>query len=231
MTTYTPRDFYGGAIKGPVPQNWVDAREREKKNSDVREIPSHQEVYLSPTTLTSQITEINQRVTEPETLSLDTLIPDLQTHQHQQQLDADAKAALYHVHDLCDEDDKLEIVTPPARVILGKFPAGTVAYRGVVRVTSPKGRRGPGSGSGVGIGGAVAGSSLEGGLTSTVTLWYLVVRLVEQETDLVVFVNVPREEFEKAGDLRGLEVEERLADGLITAFVEGLEVVDWDLFC
>ncbi|KAE8408271.1 hypothetical protein BDV37DRAFT_239274 [Aspergillus pseudonomiae] len=221
MTTYTTRDFYGGAIKGLTPQNWVDA-------SDVREIPSHQEVYLSPTTLTSQITEINQRVTDAETLAVDTLIPALQ----HQQLDADAKAALYHVHDLCDEDDKLEIVAPPSRVVLGKFPAGTVGYRGVVRVTSPKGRRSTtGSGSGVGIGGAVAGSSSEGGLTSTVTLWYLLVRLVEQETDLVVFVNVPREEFDKAGDLRALEAEERLADGLITAFVEGLEVVDWDLFC
>lgn len=26
MTTYTPRDFYGGAIKGLIPQDWVDAR-------------------------------------------------------------------------------------------------------------------------------------------------------------------------------------------------------------
>lgn len=155
----------------------------------------------------------------------------MQTHQ----LDADAKAALYHVHDLCDEDDKLEIVMPPTRVSLGKFAAGIVGYRGVVRVTSPKGRSaaraGTGSGSGVGIGGAVAGSSSEGGLTSTVTLSYLVVRLVEQETDLVVFVNVPREEFEKAGDLRGLEAEERLAEGLISGMVDDLEVVDWDLFC
>ncbi|KAB8224736.1 hypothetical protein BDV33DRAFT_199408 [Aspergillus novoparasiticus] len=221
MTTYTPRDFYGGAIKGLIPQNWVDA-------SNVREIPSHQEVYLSRTTLTSQITEINQRVTDSETSSLDTLInAQLRTYQ----LDPDAKAALYHVHDLCDEDDKLEIVTAPTRVILKKFPAGVVGYRGVVRVVSPKASSKAGSRVGSGIGGAVAGSSAEGELTSTVTLWYLVVRLVEQETDLVVFVNVPREEFEKAGDLRGLEAEERLAEGLIDGLVEGLEVVDWGLFC
>ncbi|KAE8136758.1 hypothetical protein BDV38DRAFT_283696 [Aspergillus pseudotamarii] len=231
MTTYTPHDFYGGAIKALIPQNWVDA-------SDVREIPSHQEVFLSRTTLSSQITEINQRVTDHETATLDTLIgAHLQTHQ----LDSDAKAALYHIHDVCDEGDKLEIVTPPTRVSLGKFSAGIVGYRGVVRVTSPKGRSaaragsgsgsGSGSGVGLGLGGAVAGSSSEGQLTSTVTLWYLVVRLVEQETDLVVFVNVPREEFEKAGDLRGLEAEERLAEGLISGLVDGLEVVDWDLFC
>ncbi|KAB8207248.1 hypothetical protein BDV34DRAFT_192485 [Aspergillus parasiticus] len=221
MTTYTPRDFYGGAIKGLIPQNWVDA-------SNVREIPSHQEVYLSRTTLTSQITEINQRVTDSETSSLDTLIgAQLQTYQ----LDPDAKAALYHVHDLCDEDDKLEIVTLPTRVILKKFPAGVIGYRGVVRVVSPKASSKAGSRVGSGVGGAVAGSSSEGGLTSTVTLWYLVVRLVEQETDLVVFVNVPREEFEKAGDLRGLEAEERLAEGLIDGLVEELEVVDWGLFC
>ncbi|KAE8358921.1 hypothetical protein BDV27DRAFT_136948, partial [Aspergillus caelatus] len=205
--------------------------------SDVREIPSHQEVFLSRTTLSSQITEINQRVTDSDTASLDTLIGSSYLQAHQ--LDADAKAALYHVHDICDEDDKLEIVTPPTRVSLGKFSAGIVGYRGVVRVTSPKGRSaaragsgsGSGSVSGIGIGGAVAGSSSEGGLTSTVTLWYLVVRLVEQETDLVVFVNVPREEFEKAGDLRGLEAEEKLAEGLISGLVDGLEVVDWDLFC
>ncbi|GMF69329.1 unnamed protein product [Aspergillus oryzae] len=228
MTTYTPRDFYGGAIKGLIPQDWVDARSRE--NSNVREIPSHQEVYLSRTTLTSQITEINQRVTDPETSSLDTLI---NTQLQSQPLKPDAKAALYHVHDLCDEDDKLEIVTAPTRVILRKFPAGVVGYRGVVRVVSPKAssRAGARVGSGVGIGGAVAGSSAEGELTSTVTLWYLVVRLVEQETDLVVFVNVPREEFERAGDLRGLGAEERLAEGLIDGLVQELEVVDWGLFC
>ncbi|KAE8379624.1 hypothetical protein BDV26DRAFT_258853 [Aspergillus bertholletiae] len=222
MATYIPRDFYGGAIKGLTPQNWVDA-------SDVREVPSHQEVFLSSTTLTSEITEINQRVTDSETASLDAAIPNLASLG----LDADAKAALYHVHDLCDEDDKLGIVTAPTRVSLGRFPAGTVGYRGVVRMTAPKGgrRTRTTTGTGVGIGGAMAGSSAEGGLTSTVTLWYLVVRLVEQETDLVVFVNVPREEFEKAGDLRGLESEEQLAEGLITELVERLEVVDWDLFC
>ncbi|KOC09765.1 Ran-interacting protein, partial [Aspergillus flavus AF70] len=203
---------------------------KKRENSNVREIPSHQEVYLSRTTLTSQITEINQRVTDPETSSLDTLI---NTQLQSQPLSPDAKAALYHVHDLCDEDDKLEIVTAPTRVILRKFPAGVVGYRGVVRVVSPKAssRAGARVGSGVGIGGAVAGSSAEGELTSTVTLWYLVVRLVEQETDLVVFVNVPREEFERAGDLRGLEAEERLAEGLIDGLVQELEVVDWGLFC
>lgn len=212
MTQYAPRDFYGGAIKGLIPQSWVDA-------SDVREVPDHQEVFLSPTTLTSQIVEINQRVSADETTSLSHLLPSTST--------PDEAAALYHIHDICDEDDKLEIVTGPTSVSMGKLlTSGISAYRGVVRVTSPKKQ---GRGTEVARA-AVAGSSAEGLLTSTVSLHYLLVRLGEQETDLVVFVNVPHEEFEKAGDLGGLEGEEGLARGLIGGLVEVLEVVDWGLF-
>lgn len=82
---------------------------------------------------------------------------------------------------------------------------------------------GPGSG-GTGVGGA------EGSLTSTTSCYYLLARLEEQETDVLVFVNVPREEFEGAGDSRGLAEEEQLAGGLVDEMVRRLRVVDWGLF-
>ncbi|KAF7585317.1 hypothetical protein BBP40_011240, partial [Aspergillus hancockii] len=124
MPTYIPRDFYGSAIKGLIPQGWLDA-------SDLREVPDHQEVYLSPTTLTTQITEINQRVETPETSS--TNLPTLPNPNPTN----DEHAALYHVHDLTDPTDTIEIVTGPTKVTMGKFPASTPAYRGVVTITSP----------------------------------------------------------------------------------------------
>ncbi|KAE8356885.1 hypothetical protein BDV28DRAFT_126351 [Aspergillus coremiiformis] len=187
MPTYTTRAFYGGAIKGPTPENWLDA-------SDVREIPDHQEVFLSRTTLTTQIIEINEFVDQG----------------------ADDAAALYHVRDLCDEDEKLDVVSGPTKVAMGRFAASVSGFRGVVCITGArKGRRG-------------VGSSGDGRLVSTVSVHYLVVRLPEQGTDLVVLVNVPHEEFEM--DLGGLEEEERLARGLIDGLVEELEIVDWGLF-
>ncbi|KAB8071140.1 hypothetical protein BDV29DRAFT_159761 [Aspergillus leporis] len=211
MATYTERDFYGSAIKGLVPQGWLDA-------SGLRDIPDHQEVHLSPTTLTTQIFEINQYVTPSETTTLPPLLlPTGAT--------PDERAALYHLYDLCDENDTVEIITAPTKVTMEKFPALTPAYRGVVAVTSPKNESRE-----AGVGGAVAGSSAEGLLTRKVSLHYLLVRLEEKETDLVVFVNVPHEEFEKRGDLGALEGEEELARGLIGGLVEGLEVRDWGLF-
>ncbi|KIW28571.1 uncharacterized protein PV07_08225 [Cladophialophora immunda] len=54
-TTYGTRELYGGAITVELPVELIDS-------SDIRQIPDHQEVFLSPTTLTSIIFEINDYV-------------------------------------------------------------------------------------------------------------------------------------------------------------------------
>ncbi|KAL4892623.1 hypothetical protein BDV59DRAFT_179320 [Aspergillus ambiguus] len=218
----THQPFYGGAIKGVIPQGWIDG-------SSLREVPDHQELFLSPTTLSSQIFEINQRVTEDEAKSvLQRTQPALAAEASDESLDK--AAALYHLNDLCDESDKLEVVVAPQVVAMGRFAAGAPsAYRGVAMMTTPKRqRRGPGVDSSVG--GATAGSSVDGALATRTSCHYLLVRLKPQETDLLVFVNVPHEEFERAGDPRALATEEELAEEVISGLVKELEVQDWSLF-
>ncbi|KIY02568.1 uncharacterized protein Z520_01033 [Fonsecaea multimorphosa CBS 102226] len=57
-TTYGARELYGGAMTVQLPVELIDS-------SDIRQIPDHQEVFLSPTTLTSIIFEINDYVRPP----------------------------------------------------------------------------------------------------------------------------------------------------------------------
>ncbi|OAL38788.1 hypothetical protein AYO20_01994 [Fonsecaea nubica] len=54
-STYGVRELYGGAMTVELPVDLIDS-------SDIRQIPDHQEVFLSPTTLTSVIFEIDDYV-------------------------------------------------------------------------------------------------------------------------------------------------------------------------
>lgn len=60
--------------------------------------------------------------------------------------------------------------------------------------------------------------------------YFLLVRLRQQNTDLVVLINIPHDEFEGNGDTEGLARERELAGGFLNAFVQTLEIQDWDLF-
>jgi Ran-interacting Mog1 protein len=80
-------------------------------NSDLREIPSHQEVWLSPTTLTNIIIEINQYETSQP---------------------SDAAAVTYHFKDVIDPEDTLQELSQPSLVemnssSLAKFAAYTIS--------------------------------------------------------------------------------------------------------
>ncbi|EXJ85786.1 hypothetical protein A1O1_06154 [Capronia coronata CBS 617.96] len=73
-TTYGIRDLYGGAMTVELPVDLIDS-------SDLRQIPDHQEVFLSPTTLTSLIFEINDyadggHLDYPTTTTTTTTRPD-----------------------------------------------------------------------------------------------------------------------------------------------------------
>ncbi|KAL2865572.1 Ran GTPase-binding protein MOG1 [Aspergillus lucknowensis] len=223
MPTPTSKDLYGGAIKAVIPRGWLDA-------SDLRQVPDHQELFLSPTTLSHLIFEINERV------SKETALSSLQSTPHLEILGPNPEsspetvgkaAALYHLHDIRDGDgDVLRIVTPPHSISLAKLPS-TKAYKGICVISSSERTR---SGVPASIGGAAAGSSADGSLGSSVSVHYLLVRLEEQETDVLVFFNVPHKEFDEKGDPRGLSNEEELASEIIDGLAEKLEIVDWGLF-
>ncbi|KAJ5379985.1 uncharacterized protein N7496_002413 [Penicillium cataractarum] len=247
MAQVTEQDFFGGAIRGVVPQGWIDG-------SDLREIPDHQELFLSPNTLSNYIFEINQRVSQQDALATFTTY----SHQHPTLTagsgtaatasteTVDQAAALHHLNDLCDEGDAMQIVAPPTRVEPSRLsayapPGSSVsAYKGVVQFLSTSRRRGgrihaPTNGTTESVtDAAVAGAGLDGvsdaAPVSKVTCHYLMVRLEAQETDLLAFFNVPHEEFDKNGDARGLSREEAVAEETVSALVGQLEIRDWGLF-
>ncbi|KAJ5770068.1 uncharacterized protein N7511_002119 [Penicillium nucicola] len=206
MSQFTEQEFFGGAIKGVVPQGWIDS-------STLREVPDHQELFLSPKTLSTLIIEINQRVSEEEAQSALSSV----NYQLSGQDLPDQAAVLYHLHDLCDEGDTMQVLAPPQRVdvpqISGSAPSGAAsvkAYRSAVSFTTPK--------------------KEDPSVFVTVQCYSLLVRLEAQETDLLVFFNVPREEFEKEGDETGFGNEVGAAEEVVGALVEKLEICDWGLF-
>ncbi|KAJ5168027.1 uncharacterized protein N7482_003621 [Penicillium canariense] len=247
MAPVTEQDFFGGAIRGVVPQRWIDA-------SNLREIPDHQELFLSPDTLSNVIIEINQRVSREDAL---TTLANF-SHQHPTLAigsgsapsatseTLDQAAALYHLNDLCDEGDAMQIIIPPTQVTPARLgasaPPGSSfsAYKGVVEfLTAPRRRGGrsavPTNGTSASVtDAAVAGATLDGASgapsTSKLTCHYLLVRLAAQATDLLVFFNVPHEEFDKNGDVRSLSREEAVAEETVSALVDRFEIRDWGLF-
>ncbi|KAJ5476544.1 Mog1/PsbPalpha/beta/alpha sandwich [Penicillium sp. IBT 31633x] len=247
MPQFTEQEFFGGAIRGVVPQGWIDA-------STLREVPDHQELWLSPSTLSNLIIEINQRVPQAEALSTlailgqqPTATPGSGSAASAAEETIDQAAALYHLHDLCDEGDTMQVVKPPQRVDVhlassSPAPASSIkAHRGVVSFTTPArgaAARIPASAEGAAAGiaeSALLGAQLNGegsGLpqVSKLTCHFLLVRLEAQETDLLVFFNVPHEEFDKSGDPRGLSLEEVVGEETIETLVGKLEIRDWRLF-
>ncbi|KAH8701700.1 putative Ran-interacting protein Mog1 [Talaromyces proteolyticus] len=246
---FEEKPLFGGAITGTIPQGWLDA-------SDIRQVPNHQEIFLSPTTLSNLIIEINEYVPKQQALRTLSSAPEsLSQAGAAAHVGAEAEgvaAALYHLRDLCDEGDTMDIINPPHPVQLKHFTAvnNLSAFTGIVKYTTPKKQRSATAGinalgredsaqqqtSFTSIDGDVSGgrdtasSSTTGPWRSSYSSHFLLVRLPEKETDILVFVNVPHDEFDLQGDPRALAREEAIASGLLEKFVEVLEVKNWDLF-
>lgn len=140
----------------------------------------------------------------------------------------------------------MQVIKSPTRVDVqlassSPTPSGVRAYRGIVSFTTPVrggGGRIPASAEGSAAGVADAGmlgaqvDEVSNGLpqVSRLTCHFLIVRLEAQDTDLLVFFNVPHEEFDKTGDPNGLSVEEVLAEETIGALTGRLQICDWGLF-
>lgn len=243
-TTYTPQPLYGGAIKGLIPKGWLDARyihlpspsfasfPRPRlfhsphpptpmlidDHSNLRQIPDHQELYLSPTTLSTLIYEINEYVpdsTSQETLSKhgELFASATSTTQNQDDRETLDKAAiLYHILDIQEND------TVSKETIRFRTPITSVGRR-----------------EGTGAGRVYTGRVELGNVgKDVVRCAFLVVRLEEQGSDLVVWGNVPVKEFEGRGDEEGLRGEEGVVGGVVEGLLggdgDGLVVVEWDLF-
>lgn len=198
MAHFTTILLYGGAILCPVPTTYIDS-------STLREIPSHQEVFLSPTTLTSIIIEINQ---------------------HETSTTSDIDAAIYHFRDVVDTADVVSESTQPVAVTmrkesLARFPA--LMMSGMV-VSKEKVDSNLNSGT---VLPAEWEQTPSVQMVEVQTMMYqLLVRMEKVGTDLCVRINVPLKEFE------GEAGEKEMAFGreCLEWMVERLDVKDFGLF-
>lgn len=235
MASFPPRDLYGGAVTAPLPSDYLDA-------STLRQIPDHQEVFLSPRTLTSLVFEINQYVAPSATTTTDPHpgisspaggAADPPSQGTVEGNEYDRAAVLYHLRDLLDAHDTLTGLSAPRRVSL-QSPSLSAAPAFVVQATlttrENKARRSrsmlPEEDRQV-----VPGDD-GAEMSTTTTIRLLVVRLEAHATDLCVAVNVPWKELGRAvGEGNGaVEREEAFAQSLLESLLAGLHVRDFALF-
>ncbi|KAK7885505.1 hypothetical protein LTR67_010298 [Exophiala xenobiotica] len=228
-TTYSLRELYGGAVAVELPTEFIDS-------NDIRQIPDHQEVFLSPTTLTSIIFELNDYV-HPQPLRAATQQPQPQPQQNgtsstspQTAVDVDVEAAKYHFTDVISPPDNLASPLPASErtamhaASLSGFPtlvlAGNIHSVDKSRSSRPSAAASSSS--------TTISSSLQQ-QQSIVHQLQLLIRMKNYATDLCVRVNVPMKELAQRG---GGEVAAEVAHAkeLLDRVVASLDVRDFGLF-
>ncbi len=235
MASFFPQDLYGGVIRANLPSEYIDS-------STLRQIPDHQEVFLSPHSLTSLVFEINQYVSPAATSTQTDIAEPSITTPPASASEADAKpeatidirdraAALYHLRDLIDPHDTLTVVSSPRPVRLQSrslrdAPAFVVGGRLTTRETARQ--EGPSSL----LPDSYRQSSAQDDVVrmTTTTIRLLLVRLEAYSTDLCVAVNVPWRELGQAGGEGRVGQEEAFADSVLENLVASLDVRDFGLF-
>lgn len=232
MASFSTQALYGGAISANLPTGFVDAGE-------LRQIPDHQEVYLSPKTLTTIIFEINEYVSPLTAASRTNVDPSIiasvpgagggsEAAVSVNSTEAAAAAALYHLQDLIDANDTLDAVSSPRSVRMRNpglqgLPAFTL--RGKLSVREKERRA---------VGGSVLpeeeyqdSNAPPHSIQTSTTIRLLLVRIEAKATDLCVTVNVPWKELEAQNEVDG---EEAFADAVLETVIASLEIKDFGLF-
>ena len=205
--------------------------------SDFRQVPSHQEVYLSRTTLTNLVIEINQYVSAEEAgMPMVQPIRDPQTGEpdpmagHPSPDLKDKSALLYHLHDLIDETDTLNVISTPQRVQLSDSSLSnhsTWLTKGKVHVRTPvRGNQHHQPQTMESVLSSPEGQPQTRSENSTTTIHLLLVRIPEKETDLLVQVNVPYKELNQ----ETIQTEEQAAEMIMERIIGSLGIRDWGLF-
>jgi Ran-interacting Mog1 protein len=194
MAVFTTRELYGGAITAQLPEDYIDA-------SDLRQVPDHQEVFLSPKTLTSVIFEINQYVKTTN----------------------DANAVHFHFNDVIPNEDRLagdlaaptqvEMTNPSVKDFLAYFIQGTI-------VSPEADKKAPST---------LPIDWQQNPETKDVLTkaYQLVVRMAKYETDLCIRINVPLKEMLAQEDA---SKEEDYVKGMTEKIVATFDVKDFGLF-
>ncbi|ETN37858.1 uncharacterized protein HMPREF1541_07481 [Cyphellophora europaea CBS 101466] len=193
MADFGTRELYGGAITVELPTTLIDA-------SDIRQIPDHQEVFLSNKTLTSIIFEINQFVKQP-----------------------DPAALYFHFTDVIAPPDHLaEELGAPTKLSLAEdslkdFPAYLV-QGGII---SPEVDKKAST--------SLPIEWQQTPLTTNqlTKCYQLVVRMDKYSTDFCVRVNVPLKELSGKEEA---DAEEAVAKGIMEKIVATLDIKEFGLF-
>ncbi len=237
MSSFASRGLYGGAITVNLPADFIDS-------STLRQIPDHQEVYLSPGTLTSIVLEINQYVTPSLTAShsdadaaaaaaaaasiaATASVPEATTAAAAGTGAVvslnDNAAALYHLHDLVDPSDTLTIISTPKAIQMHRpslqgLPALLLRAKLTSREEAARTPSAP----------PETYHHTPDVVQTSTSIRLLLTRLAGKATDLCVSVNVPWKELE--GRDGAVEAEEAFAERVVEELVGSLDVRDWGLF-
>ena len=204
LPAYTAYHPYDGAIALPLPTGYIDA-------SDIRQVPDHQALYLSPTTLTSVLIEINERADEHD--EDDHEESDDPNHHPS---DPDERAARTHFKDPVDTErgDDSQILLVNRVQLGGENLQSCVAWV---------------------VDGLIMSNNQNRDITSgqrrndIIKLCMLLVRIPAEGTDLVVRIHMPIGELQKQGDEASAK-EDVLVNDMMGEIVRRLDIKNWDLF-
>ena len=193
MTTFASRDLYGGAITVSLPTTYIDA-------SDIRQVPDHQEVFLSNKTLTSLIFEINEYVKLP-----------------------DPAALHFHFTDVIAPPDRLasELDAPNRPSFASDSLAGFPAYLVEGTIVTPEvDKKAPSTLP-------IEWQETKEMKEVLTKCWQLVLRMEKYGTDFCVRLNVPLKELVEEENIRE---EEGVVKEVLRQIVATLEIKDFGLF-
>lgn len=170
--------------------------------SDLRQVPDHQEVFAHSVSPFSVIIELAERVKPEDAGSADG------------KEDADSKCALYHLEEICRlGGDTYEILEDIHPVKLSKIDAPAFAADARFKSAAKPSQS---AGTAAGIRGALTEKSD--------ATQFLLIRLKEQTTDIVVTITLDEGEPEEADKMR------RKCAGYMAHIQETLQIHDWKLF-
>lgn len=214
--------LYGGAIVVALPSDSIDA-------SDLRQIPDHQEVFLSQKTLTSIIFEINEYQASGTVASAGesagrTAATNLPIASSDVPI-IDEAAATYHMKDVIAVPDYLS--PDGVETVTIKLPQASVtnfpAYCSAATIITPE------------IDHSAKSTLPVGWQSDPVQKEYqtktqqLLVRMKDYGTDFCVRINVPMKEFKHAQSDAAL-TELAVADQIMKNIINSLDIKDFGLF-
>ena len=232
--TFTPHPLFGSTLSCSLPTTYLDA-------SILRPIPSHQELFLSPTTLTSILFEI----CEYELPSPTTIVPSAGSISP-----ADLQACHEHFHDPIDALDRgltrsvgrVGMGAPGVRTYAAYVVKGEIVLGGAGTTSTTKEETEGGNHGNMTTNDhaetttdteTTTHSSNTTPSANTIRQSLLLLRLPHVLTDLVVRISVPLAELiqpDYPDNHEALRREEKMADEILSNIIETLNVEDWSLF-